>query len=411
MNPEPRTPTTRKSGLRLATLATTALMLMLFALVSTGKPAQAKEPVKLGLVLPYSSVYASLGNDITNGLNLALGEAGNAVGGREFKVLKQDSQVNPKVGVQVTMRFIQQEKVDFLVGPVASHVAMAMSKAANTSKTFMIIPNAGADPLTRKACSPYIFRTSFSNWQPYYPMGQWMAKEAGIKKVALLAPNYAAGKQSLAAFKEGFLPAGGKVVSEQYPALREKDYQPFLSRISQDKPDAVFVFFAGSDAVKFVKQYVQSGLKDKIPLYSTGFLVAGSVLKAHKDAALGIKTSMHWADTLDTPANNRFVKAYRAKYGDTPSVYAMQGYDTGQVIVKALQATGGDTANKAALQKALENAKIQSPRGPFRFSKAHNPIHNMYIREVVKTPHGLGNKVIAMAAKNLEDPGTGCNMK
>ena len=164
----------------------------------------AAEPVKLGLVLPYSAVYASLGNDITNGLELALSEVNYQVAGRPIEVLKQDSQVSPKVGLQITKKFIQQDKVDFLVGPVASHVANAMRKAAHDSKTFMIIANAGSVVLTRELCSPYIFRTSFSNWQPNYPMGIWMAREEGIKRVAILAPNYAAGRQMMEAFKEGF---------------------------------------------------------------------------------------------------------------------------------------------------------------------------------------------------------------
>ena len=389
---------------------TNRLAIILMALATLTSTAFAADPIKLGLVLPYSSVYASLGQDITNGLELALEEAGGQVAGRKFEVLKQDSQVDPKVGMQVTTRFVQQDQVDFLIGPVASHVAMAMRKVAHDSKTFMIIPNAGADPLTRDQCSPYIFRTSFSNWQPYQPMGVWMAKTAGIKKVALMAPNYAAGKQSLDAFKEGFLANGGEVVSEQYPALKEVDYQPFLTKVLQDKPQALFVFFAGSDAVKFVQQYAQSGMNKQVPLYSTGFLVEGAELQAQGEAALGIKNSMHYADTLDNPANKRFVAAFKKKFNQSPSLYAMQGYDSGQVLIKALTQVKGNTQDKAALQKALENVSIESPRGPFRFSKSHNVVQNIYIREVVKGAQGMENKITGMAVENLEDPGTGCSM-
>jgi len=370
----------------------------------------AADPIKLGLVLPYSSVYATLGQDITNGLELALEKAGGQVAGRKFEVLKQDSQVDPKVGLQVTTRFIQQDQVDFLIGPVASHVAMAMRKAAHDSQTFLIIPNAGADSLTREQCSPYIFRTSFSNWQPYQPMGVWMAKTAGIKKVSLMAPNYAAGKQALEAFKEGFLANGGQVVNEQYPALKEVDYQPFLTKVLQDQPQALFVFFAGSDAVKFVQQYAQSGLKKQVPLYSSGFLVEGAELAAQGEAALGIKNSMHYADTLDNPANKRFVADFKKKFNQSPSLYAMQGYDSGQVLVQALTLVKGNTKDKAALQKALETVSIESPRGPFRFSKSHNPVQNIYIREVVNGSQGMENRIIGRAVENLEDPGTGCSL-
>ena len=368
------------------------------------------EPVKLGLVLPYSSVYASLGEDITRGLELALAEVGHEAAGRPIVVLKQDSQVNPKVGLQVTRKFILQEHVDFLVGPVASHVAMAMRKAAHDSQTFLIIANASANALTRELCSPYIFRTSFTSWQPYYPMGVWMANTERIGRIALLAPNYAAGRQAMAAFKEGFLGGGGEIVSEQYPALGESDFQPYLTTIVQGSPDATFAFFAGSDAVKFVIQYAQAGLKETIPLYASGFLVEGKVLAAQGQAALGIKNSLHWADTLENEANRRFVQAYQARFGEKPSLFSMQGYDTGRLIVGALQATGGDTRNKERLRRALETVTIDSPRGPFRLSKAHNPIQNIYVRQVVMGADGPENRIIDMAAEALEDPGTDCPM-
>ena len=388
-----------------------APLLACLSLAVLGAPAWAADPVKLGLVLPYSGVYAALGDHITNGLTLALEEAGNQVAGRSFEVLKQDDQVNPQVGLRVTKKFIQQDGVDFLIGPVASHVAIAMSKAAADSETFLIIANAGADQLTRELCSPFIFRTSFSNWQPYFPMGPWMVKKEGIKRAALLAPNYAAGKEALAAFKEGFLPAGGEVTSEQYQNLGEADFQPYLSAISQGNPQAVFVFFSGADAVKFVQQYAQAGLNRTLPLYAAGFLVEGDVLPAQGDAAIGIKSSLHWSSALDNPINKRFIAAYQKRFGDMPSVFAMQGYDTGQLLVAALKATGGDTKDKPRLQKALETAKIDSPRGPFRLSAAHNPIQNIYVRQVTKGANGLENRVIDTAAEALEDPGTGCGLK
>ena len=379
-------------------------------LTVAGSVTFAADPVKLGLVLPYSSVYASLGEDITRGLDLALSEVGHEVAGRPITVLKQDSQVSPKVGLRVTRKFILQERVDFLVGPVASHVAMAMRKAAHDSQTFLIIANASANALTRELCSPYIFRISFTSWQPYFPMGAWMAHTERIGRIALLAPNYAAGHQALEAFKEGFLPGGGEIVSEQYPALGESDFQPYLTTIVQGDPDATFAFFAGSDAVKFVKQYAQAGLKETIPLYASGFLVEGKVLAAQGQAALGIKNSLHWAHTLETEANRRFVQAYQARFGEKPSLFSMQGYDTGRLIVAALEATGGDTSDKERLRRALETASIDSPRGPFRLSKAHNPIQNIYVRQVVMGADGPENRIIDMAAEALEDPGTDCPM-
>ena len=164
-------------------------------------------------------------------------------------------------------------------------------------------------------------------------------------------------------------------------------------------------FFAGAGAAKFIRDYAAAGLKDRIPLWGSGFLTEG-VLDAAGPAAEGIMTTMHYSDSLDTPRNRQFRTAYATRFKMQPDVYSVQGYDSGQLLVQGIAAVKGDIGNKQALYKALESATIDSPRGKWTMSKAHNPIQDIYLRQVVNKE----NKVIGIAAKALEDSGAGCRM-
>ena len=219
--------------------------------------------------------------------------------------------------------------------------------------------------------------------------------------------KYAAGEESTGGFKEGFEKGGGKVVKEMTLPFPNVEFQPFLTEIASLKPDAVYVFFAGGGAMKFVKDYAAAGLKDKIPLLGPGFLTDGT-LDAQGDAAQGLLTTLHYADALDNPKNNAFRAAYKAAaFQVEPDVYAMQGYDAGQLLAAGLKAVNGDVSKRDALIKAMETAKIDSPRGPFTLSKAHNPIQDFYLRKV----EGKQNKAIGVAVKSLADPAVGCKMQ
>jgi branched-chain amino acid transport system substrate-binding protein len=242
-------------------------------------------------------------------------------------------------------------------------------------------------------------------------MGGWVAKNVS-KDVFLTAPNYQAGKDMMGAFKESFIPAGGKVVAEDYPKLGETDYAPYLTKIRQSGAKAVFAFFSGSDAVNFVKQYAQYGLKDSIKLTGAGFLTEPDVLPAQGAAALGVLTGHFYTPLLDNQTNHAFVKAFREKYfGKMPDGFACQGYDTAEVIVRALKAVNGNTQDKDRLVGAIAKVEFDSPRGRFRFDpKTHNVIQPfIYVREVREVYGGLNNVVVDKVA-NVADPGTGCTL-
>jgi branched-chain amino acid transport system substrate-binding protein len=369
-------------------------------------------PLKIGLVLPYTGVYAELGNSITQAMELVFARENWTVAGRKIEMIKEDDEMKPPVGVRKTEKLIDSDKVDILTGPVHSGILMGMRDKVHNSKTILIVSNAGADAISRERCSRWIFRTSFSNWQPCQPMGGWVAKNVA-KEVFQIAPNYQAGKDMMGAFRETFLPAGGKVVAEDYPKLGETDYAPYLTKIKQSGAKAVFAFFSGTDAVNFVKQYDEFGLKPGIKLTGAGFLTEPDVLPAQGKAALGTITGHFYTPVLDNPVNQRFVKEFRQKFGGkTPDGFACQGYDTAEVIVRALKAVKGNTQDKDKLVEAIAETEFDSPRGRFRFDpKTHNVIQPfIYIREVREvTGFGLTNVPIDKIA-GVRDPGTNCTL-
>jgi branched-chain amino acid transport system substrate-binding protein len=360
--------------------------------------------LKVGLMLPYTGTYAALGIAITNGFKLAISEAGGKLGGRELEVFTVDDESDPAKAPENVLKLVQRDKVDLLVGTVHSGVQMGMVKVARDNGTLMVIPNAGLAAATGALCAPNIFRTSFTNWQPAYPMGK-IAYDKGHRNAVTLTWKYAAGDESVGGFKEAFEKAGGKVVKEMSLPFPNVEFQPFITEIATLKPDAVYVFFSGAAAVKFVKDYAAAGLKDKIPLYATGFLTDG-VLDAMGESAQGLLTTLHYGDGIDTPRNNAFRLAYAKTFKLQPDVYAVQGYDAGLLLAAGLAAVKGDVGSKAALTAAMEKATIDSPRGKWTMSRSHNPVQDIYLRKVV----GKENKVIGVAWKALADPATGCKM-
>ncbi|HLX22343.1 MAG TPA: ABC transporter substrate-binding protein [Usitatibacter sp.] len=376
-----------------------AFAVLLFPLQSMG---QAK--LKVGLMLPYSGTYAALGDAIEKGFRLYLAEQGGRIAGREVEFVKLDDESDPAKATDNANKLVKRDNVDVLVGTVHSGVAMAMAKVAKDNGTLLIIPNAGAVAVTGPMCAENIFRSSFSNWQPGYAMGEVAAKR-GAKKVVTITWKYAAGDESVGGFKESFEKAGGQVVKELSLPFPNVEFQPLLTEIAAIKPDAVYTFFAGGGAVKFVKDYAAAGLKDKIPLYGAGFITDGT-LEAQGADAQGLLTTLHYGDGLDVPKDKTFRAAYAKAYGAQPDVYAVQGYDAAQMLAIGLNAAGGDVSKKAEIAKAIVAAKIDSPRGTFTIGANHNPVQDMYLRQVV----GKDNKVIGVATPALADPGRGCKM-
>jgi len=389
--------TRRKFLTQTGLLAASALLPQPFAIAQSQK-------IRIGLMLPYTGTYAQLGTAITNGFKLAVNERGGKLSGRELEYFTVDDEAEPSKAPENTNKLVQRDKVDVLVGTVHSGVQMGMVKIAKETNTLMIIPNAGLDAATGALCAPNIFRTSFSNWQPSYPMGKVMA-DRGIKNVISLAWKYGAGEEAVAGFTEGFVKAGGKSVRGLWIPFPNTEFQALLTEIASQKPDAVFVFFAGGGAAKFVKDYTAAGLRRSIPLFGSGFLTDG-IMDTILDSAQGLETTLHYADGLNTKRDKEFRTAYTKAFSTEPDVYAVQGYDAGLLLAAGLAAVKGDLAKRKELILAMESAKIDSPRGPWTMSKAHNPIQDIYLRKVV----GRENRLVSVAHKALADPARGCKL-
>ncbi|MGE5103306.1 MAG: ABC transporter substrate-binding protein [Betaproteobacteria bacterium] len=388
--------TVRRKALAGALLAT--------ALCLTAVTADAQTRIKVGFMLPYTGTYAALGNAIENGFKLYVQEQGGKLGGRELEYFKVDDESEPSKAVDNMNKLIKRDNVDVVVGTVHSGVVMAMAKVAKDTNTLLVIPNAGAGAVTGPMCAPNIFRSSFSNWQPGYAMGK-VAGDRGAKKVVTVTWKYAAGDESVQGFKDGLKASGGEVIKELTLPFPNVEFQALLTEVAATRPDAVYAFFAGGGAVKFVKDYAAAGLNKTIPLYGPGFLTDGT-LEAQGESAQGLLTTLHYADGLDLPKDKAFRADYTKAYKAAPDVYAVQGYDAAQMLGAGLAAVKGDVAKRDDLVAAMEKAKIDSPRGAFTLSKSHNPVQDIYLRKVV----GTQNKVEGVAVKALADPSPGCKM-
>jgi len=395
---------TRTGSLRRVGAIAAAILAIGALMAASPALSQQQGKLKVGLMLPYTGTYAALGTAITNGFKLAITENGGKLGGREIEYFTVDDESDPAKAPENINKLIKRDNVDVVVGTVHSGVALAMAKVARDTKALLVIPNAGADEITGPLCSENVFRTSFSNSQMGIAMGKVMADQK--KKTAVtITWKYAAGEESTGGFKESFEAGGGKVVKQLTLPFPQVEFQPLLTEIASVKPDVVYAFFAGGGAVKFVKDYAAAGLNKTIPLVGPGFLTDGT-LEAQGDSAQGMLTTLHYTDDLDNAKNKAFKAAYEKAYKAEPDVYAMQGYDAAQLLIVGANAVKGDFSKRAELVKAMEGAKIDSPRGALSFTRSHNPIHDIYLRKV----EGKENKVISVAVKNLSDPPRGCKL-
>ena len=344
---------------------------------------EAGDAVKVGLLVPLAGVYASLGEDMRAGWELWLAENGGTLGGRKVQTVVADEGDGPDTAIPALQKLLQRDRVDAVVGIVSSAVALGAQDLVDRSKKLLIVANAGANAITGEGTSNYIWRTSFTNSQVPFALGQHLAESGDVKRVYTIAPDYAAGAESTAGFVEAFRKGGGRIAGSAKPPFQTtSDYQPYLSRIRSSDADATYCFFAGSEAVAFVKQYGEFGLAKRIPLYGAGFLTEGGVLVAQGAAADGVQTSLHYAAGLDNAANKAFVEAYRAKTKKPPTVYAMQTWDAAEVLNRAIEKSPDDLSGDA-LAGALEGigSVDNSPRGPWSF-ESRTPKQKFYLREV-----------------------------
>jgi branched-chain amino acid transport system substrate-binding protein len=362
--------------------------------------AQAADRIKVGFISTLSGPSAGIGVDIRDAFQLAVKMNGGRIGGLPAEVLVGDDQFKPDVGRQLAEKYVKLDKVNFLTGIVFSNIMLASAPIAFDNKTIYVSPNAAPSPLAGKQCNPYFFVASWPN-DAYHEAAGQHATNKGYKNAYLIAPNYQAGKDSLAGFKRYYK---GNVAAEVYTQLGQLDYSAEIAQIRAAKPEALYIFLPGGMGINFIKQYVGAGMSSQVPLIVPGFGSDQDIIRPVGDAMLGLFDTAHWAMDLDNAANKKFVAAFEKEYKRLPTVFAAQGYDTALLIDATVRDLKGKVENVEAVRKAMKSAKWESVRGGFKFNKNQMPIQNYYLRVVGKDSQGrLVNKTIGTVFKDHGD--------
>jgi branched-chain amino acid transport system substrate-binding protein len=371
-----------------------------------------EKPIKIGFISSYVGAFAKPGKDMDNGFRLALEEAGYKAAGRPIVFIPEDDETKPENGPTKARKLIENDKVDIIAGLDHSGIALSIRDIVVNNKIPTVITTAGEPSLTGKLKSPYIFRVSWANMQRDLPAGWYAYNKLGFKRAILIAPDYSAGRDTAEGFKKYFVASGGQVVEELYPPINTTDFGPYITKMMADKTaDFVWAFFPPGGCIRLINQYDEFGLKAKLPMFVIGDTIDDAVLPSMKDAALGIKSYSQYANTLPSPENESFVKAYLAKYKDYPSIYSEGAYVGAKAIIMALNAVKGHVENKDAFLAALRKVKFNAPRGPFSFDANQNVVLTMYLREVKKVEGRYANVVTATIAKDVDQDWTPAKMK
>ena len=362
--------------------------------------AGAADKVKVGFISTLSGPSGAIGIDIRDAFVLAVKANGNKLGGLPAEVLIGDDQFKPDVGRQLADKYVKLDKVNFLTGIVFSNIMLASVPVAFENKLLYVSPNAAPSPLAGKDCNPYLFVASWPN-DAYHEAAGQHATNRGFRSTYLIAPNYQAGKDSLAGFKRYYK---GKVAAEVYTQLGQLDYSAELAQVRAAKPDALYIFLPGGMGINFIKQFVAAGLSKDIPLIVPGFGDDQDIIRPVGDAMLGLFDSAHWAIDFDNAANRKFVAAFEKEYKRLPTVFAAQGWDTAMLIDAAVRDSKGKIEDVEAVRKAMRAAKFESVRGAFRFNRNQMPIQNYYLRVVARDGQGrLVNKTIGTIFRDHGD--------
>lgn len=364
-------------------------------------------PLRIGQLLTLSGALGSVGLDLQKGFVTYIRQNRSRLGGRRVELFVEDDAGDPRTALQKAEKLVSEREVDIVTGVVASNVAIALRNFFHSEKVPLVISNAAADELTRDEASPYIFRAAYTNYMIGASMGRWFYRNIAKDRVVTAAPNYSAGQEIIAGFVDTYRRAGGKIEEQVFPPFGTvTDYQPFLSQIQSARPSAVFAFFPGGDAIRFVRQYSEFGLKRSIPLHGAFMTDPAAVLNAQGSAAQGVGTSAIWAAELKNKRNARFLATYDRLYASEPSTFAATGHNAAQLIDEALKKVRGDTRDMARFLRAMKNVgTFETPSGKFTLDpRTQNPIRTFYLRQARQENGKWQNKLLS-ALGTFRDPG------
>ena len=378
---------------RLAVVATTVVVLLLVALVgiTPGQPG----PIRIGFVTDLTGPAAQAAKDMVNGITLYLDEIGSQMAGRKVELIVEDSQGRPDVALTKLRKIVEHDRVHLVAGVLFGHIGYALAPKVEEYKVPALFTVTAADDLTQRLKYRWVIRTGWASSQPSHPFGEYAAKTLGYKKVAVIASDYAFGWEVVGGFQRTFEESGGQVIQKLWAPLGVMDLAPYIAKIRRDA-DAVLTMVAGASTIQFMKQYDEAGLRGKIPLIGGGPAVDEALLPSMGDEAIGVISPLIYSGALDTPANRRFAKEYRTRFGKVPSYFAETNYTSGRWINEAVRALSGQVEDREKLLAALRRVEIpDAPRGPIKLDGYGNPIQNVYFRKVERNRDGeLQNTVI-----------------
>lgn len=340
------------------------------------------EELRIGFVSPITGIFAQIGKDMVDGFQLYLDEHNGKLGGADVKFIVEDSIGKPDAAVTKAKKLVLQDNVQMLIGGLLASTGYALAPVSTSEKVLYISSISAADDLTQRQLSnfPYFIRTGWSSSQPTHAIGKW-ACEQGYKKVVSIAADYAFGYEQQGGFQKVFEDCGGKVIQKIWPPIGTKDFGPYIPTIKGDA-DAIFSLMVGPMALQFPKQLRASGYKK--PIIGGGTSYDEFVLPFMGDEVIGDVSSLQYSAALETPKNETFVKAYRAKYGKVPSYYSESNYTTAEMIDEAIKKSGGKYPGAEEFIKTMLALKIDAVRGPVSFDDMRNPVQNIYIKKVEK---------------------------
>ena len=367
-------------------------------------PAFSQQPVKIGLIMPYSGQFADAATQMDNAVKLYVKEHGDTVAGRKIEFIRRDTGGVAPVGAKRhAQELVVRDNVDILAGFVLTPNAIAAADVSSEAKKFMVVMNAATSIITTK--SPYLARTSLTTPQINESLGTWAAKKAGIRKTYTMVSDYGPGIDAEGAFQGGFKAAGGEIVGSVRIPVANPDFFPFVQRAKDLNPEAIFVFVpGGSQPGAFGKALVDLGIDTKkTKVMGQGEITDENALKVMGDAALGLITAFHYDHNHKSAANAKFVGAYNAAYGRNPDFFSVGGWDGMHLIYESLKQTGGKT-DAELLISAAKGMKWESPRGPIAIDpETRDIIQTVYIRRVEKVAGRLLNVEIDKI-ENVKDP-------
>jgi branched-chain amino acid transport system substrate-binding protein len=369
-------------------------LIALAAVSGTGARAEQGAPITVGLMTIKTGVAAGIGAQLQEGFEYLLKERGGTLAGRPVKLIVVDTAASPVTAKAKFLQLTERDHVNVVVGPLATFEAVAIRDDVARAGVPLILSSAAAEDLTQRKADPWIVRSSSSAAQAMQPFGAYVANTLKYKRVAVVAEDLSFSHETVAGFQRTFEEAGGKVVQRIWAPFNSSDFATAITQIKPDV-DAVFINFSGANATRFLKQYADYGLKQKIPLIAGMNTVDESLLDKMGDEAVGIVSAGWYSAGIETGENRRFVDGFRKTYGSTPGFYSTGGYSAALLLEQALKDTGGKATSGQALAAALHKVEIaSSPRGPIKLDGYGNPIVNVYIRKVTRVDGRLVNTVI-----------------